>query len=55
MIELYSAPTPNGWKVSMCLEEMGLSKSRKTQDTFEISANTVMYCEIKECELGGRR
>ena len=24
MIELYSAPTPNGWKVSMCLEEMGL-------------------------------
>ena len=24
MIELYTAPTPNGWKVSMALEEMAL-------------------------------
>lgn len=24
MIDLYSAPTPNGWKVSIALEEMGL-------------------------------
>ena len=24
MIDLYTAPTPNGWKVSMALEEMGL-------------------------------
>ena len=24
MIELYTAPTPNGWKVSVALEEMGL-------------------------------
>lgn len=25
MIDLYTAPTPNGWKVSMALEEMGLA------------------------------
>lgn len=25
MIELYTAPTPNGWKVSIALEELGLS------------------------------
>ena len=24
MIDLYTAPTPNGWKVSIALEEMGL-------------------------------
>lgn len=24
MIELYTAPTPNGWKISIALEEMGL-------------------------------
>lgn len=24
MIELYTAPTPNGWKASICLEELGL-------------------------------
>jgi glutathione S-transferase len=24
VIELYTAPTPNGWKVSICLEELGL-------------------------------
>lgn len=24
MIELYTAPTPNGWKVSVCLEELGI-------------------------------
>ena len=24
MLDLYTAPTPNGWKVSMALEEMGL-------------------------------
>jgi len=24
MIELYTAPTPNGHKVSICLEELGL-------------------------------
>jgi glutathione S-transferase len=24
MIELYTAPTPNGWKVSIALEELGL-------------------------------
>ena len=25
MLDLYTAPTPNGWKVSMALEEMGLN------------------------------
>jgi glutathione S-transferase/GST-like protein len=24
MIELYTAPTPNGWKISIALEELGL-------------------------------
>src|SRR5438045_1657499 len=24
VIELYTAPTPNGWKVSICLEELAL-------------------------------
>ena len=24
MLEFYTAPTPNGWKVAMTLEEMGL-------------------------------
>jgi glutathione S-transferase len=24
MIDLYTAPTPNGWKASICLEELGL-------------------------------
>ena len=24
MIDLYTAPTPNGWKASIALEEMGL-------------------------------
>ena len=24
MIDLYTATTPNGWKVSICLEELGL-------------------------------
>ena len=27
MIELYTAPTPNGWKVSIALEELGLTYS----------------------------
>ena len=26
MIDLYFWPTPNGWKISIALEEMGLSK-----------------------------
>jgi glutathione S-transferase len=24
MIDLYTAPTPNGWKASICLEELGM-------------------------------
>ncbi len=24
MIDLYTAPTPNGWKISIALEELGL-------------------------------
>ena len=29
MLDLYTAPTPNGWKVSMALEEMGLDYELK--------------------------
>ena len=32
MIDLYTAPTPNGWKVSMALEEMGLPYTPKIVD-----------------------
>jgi GST-like protein len=29
MIELYTAPTPNGWKISIMLEECGLPYEAK--------------------------
>ena len=29
MIDLYTAPTPNGWKVSIALEELGLAYTVK--------------------------
>ncbi|HEV2551183.1 MAG TPA: glutathione S-transferase N-terminal domain-containing protein [Stellaceae bacterium] len=32
MIELYTAPTPNGWKVSIALEELGLAYSARLID-----------------------
>jgi GSH-dependent disulfide-bond oxidoreductase len=32
MIELYTAPTPNGWKVSITLEELGLSYAARLVD-----------------------
>ena len=49
MIDLYTAPTPNGWKVSMALEEMGLDYEvnlvnlsegeQKTPEFLDISPN----------------
>ena len=32
MIDLYTAPTPNGWKVAMALEEMNLDYKVKSVD-----------------------
>ena len=32
MIDLYTAPTPNGWKVAMALEEMNLDYKVKYVD-----------------------
>ena len=32
MIDLYSSPTPNGWKVAMALEELNLSYTVKYID-----------------------
>jgi GSH-dependent disulfide-bond oxidoreductase len=32
MIDLYTAPTPNGWKVAMALEELELEYSVKIVD-----------------------
>lgn len=32
MIDLYTAPTPNGWKVSILLEETGLPYTVKPID-----------------------
>ena len=30
MLEFYTSPTPNGWKVAMTLEEMGLDYRLRT-------------------------
>ena len=35
MIDLYTAPTPNGWKVSICLEEVGLPYTVHAVNLFE--------------------
>ena len=35
MIELYSAPTPNGWKASVALEELGLEYNVNAIDLME--------------------
>ena len=32
MIDLYTSPTPNGWKVAMALEELGLDYTVKYVD-----------------------
>ena len=66
MIDFYFWPTPNGWKVSIALEEMGLPYEMKpvnigAGEQFEpaflaISPNNRMPAEVKErvlTQLGG--
>lgn len=63
MIDLYYWPTPNGWKVSIILEEMGLeyetvpvdiSAGDQFQDEFlEISPNNKMPAVVDHDGIGG--
>ncbi|MFA5122084.1 glutathione S-transferase N-terminal domain-containing protein, partial [Zavarzinia sp.] len=43
MIDLYTAPTPNGWKASVTLEELGLP--------YEVHAVNIMAGEQKTPEF----
>ena len=46
MIDLYTSPTPNGWKVSVALEEMSLPYSVKTVDLMKGEQKTADYLRI---------
>ena len=46
MIELFSAPTPNGWKVSILLEELGLPYSVRPIRLHENAQKEAWYLKI---------
>ena len=46
MIELYTSPTPNGHKVSIALEEMGLEYEVKPIDLMNNEQKTKEYLKI---------
>ncbi|GIW41830.1 MAG: thiol:disulfide oxidoreductase [Candidatus Binatia bacterium] len=46
MIELYTAPTPNGWKVSIALEEMELPYTVRPIDLLEGEQKQEWYLEL---------
>jgi len=46
MIDLYTAPTPNGWKASICLEELGLPYEVKHLDFSKMEQKEDWYLEI---------
>ena len=46
MIDLYTAPTPNGWKVSVTLEELGLPYTVHTVDLTKGEQKTEAYRQI---------
>lgn len=46
MIDLYTAPTPNGWKASIMLEETGLNYHVKTVDIGNGEQKHPQYIEI---------
>lgn len=46
MIELYTASTPNGWKASICLEELGLPYEVKKLDFSKMEQKEDWYLEI---------
>jgi len=63
MIDLYTAPTPNGWKISIALEELGLpytvhvldlqAGGQKAADYLKINPNGRIPAIIDH-EAGGR-
>lgn len=46
MIELYTAPTPNGWKASVTLEEMGLEYETRPVNILAGEQHTESYRKI---------
>ena len=46
MIDLYTAATPNGWKVSICLEELGTPYEVQLVDLFKGEQKSDSYLEI---------
>lgn len=46
MIDLYTAPTPNGWKASIALEELGLAYEVKAINILEGEQKTPEYLAI---------
>jgi glutathione S-transferase len=46
MIELYTAPTPNGWKASIMLEEIGLPYEVQAIDLLEGVQKEPWYLRI---------
>jgi glutathione S-transferase len=46
MIDLYTSPTPNGWKVSVALEEMGLPYTVHAIDLLKGAQRTAEYLRI---------
>jgi len=46
MIDLYTAPTPNGWKVSIALEELGLPYTVHTVDLMRGEQRTEEYLRL---------
>lgn len=46
MIELYTAPTPNGWKASITLEELGLTYKVHPVNIMAGEQKTIEYLKI---------
>ncbi|MEY2688055.1 MAG: hypothetical protein RL375_2253, partial [Pseudomonadota bacterium] len=46
MIDLYTSPTPNGWKVSVALEELGLPYTVHTIDLSAGEQKTEAYLRL---------
>jgi GSH-dependent disulfide-bond oxidoreductase len=46
MIDLYTAPTPNGWKVSVALEELGLRYNVHAIDLSKAEQKTEAYLRL---------